>query len=304
MTVLDGRGGSSKTPSRLFILLHAALCTFVLYRVLVYHTSRPAADLPDIDGNGPIEDYLNLDPHLPETAADTLRLHRVRQFDRVIPSSLAAQHTSPASPPTNASAAPARPRHHARCAVFSCASPGYWLTDASLSANAVRDCDRLHFSAYTYNAAGERVASTWCRVPLLQHLRHYFGRYERVLYVDPDIRYRDPWVMKTECDGGAAVVIATKPNDKKAQHAEMQMNWLLICDPHDARLPTIFAKWDKAWRDVHMQDQTVFNEVWRCGDADGGIKCVQNGFDNAIVVFHCGGYLPKFLRSKCMHKHF
>lgn len=190
----------------------------------------------------------------------------------------------------------------ARCVVFSCASPGYYLTDESLTHNVVRDCDRLHFSAYTFNRDGEQVASTWCRVPLLKHFEHYFAGYDRILYVDPDIRYRDPWVMQSDCGTNSSVVVATKPLGEGMR--EMQMNWLLICHPGDRRVNSVFDKWDEGWRDVKMQDQTVFNEVWSCGGAQGAIKCVENSFDNAIVVFHCGGYLPRFLRTRCMRKHF
>lgn len=246
----------------------------------------------------------------------------MRQFDRVIPASATTTTESSVSismsvrknerrkhmtrqqqqGTNNNKTDISRTKRNAKCVVFSCASPGYYLTDESLTHNRVYDCDRLHFSAYTYNSDGLKVASTWCRVPLLKHFQHYFFGYDRILYVDPDIRYRDPWVMQSDCGRNVSILVATKPVDGGVR--EMQMNWLLICDPGDKRVGRVFDRWDEMWRDVDMQDQTVFNEAWKCGGADGGIKCVENSFDNAIVVFHCGGYLPRFLRTRCMRKHF
>lgn len=143
-------------PSPFPILPHACLCDFVPYHDAAYHLSRSAADLRNIYCHGPIEDCLCLDPHLPDTASDTLRLHHVRQYDRVIPSSLLARH-QPAAPASANASAPAPLPHRYQYTSSSCTSPGYRLTDSSLSSNAVPDYDPMHF-AYTCNVIGDLVA--------------------------------------------------------------------------------------------------------------------------------------------------
>lgn len=242
----------------------------------------------NIHFRGEIDEFLRLDGKTSLKKKSSLYVRRVKHLDRVIPAN-----------PYKAA------NNNARCAVFSCASPGYFLTEASLKENIVSECDRFHFATNAYSKEGKKVASTWCRVPIFQQLNYYFRNYERVLYVDPDVRYRESMIMKSDCNSSSsrpgAMIISTKT---KNGVREMQMNWLLICNVKDDRLKSVFNMWDEAYKNVWMQDQTVFNEVWKCGDLDGGIKCVRNDLDCAILVFHCGGYLTRFLRPKCMRKQF
>lgn len=240
---------------------------------------------------GSLDKFLGTENNSESFDDGQLHLKRDRQFDRVIPANLTDGK-------------------RARCVAFSCASPGYWLVEENLAANRVEECDRVHFAVHTYNSKGEEVASTWCRVPILRNIRAYLPNYQRILYIDSDIIYREPEIMKTDCETERpALIISTKPTEVKnggnaVMLREMQMNWFLLCRPDDPQSKILFSKWDLAYRNVHMQDQTVFNEVWNCNSPYNGIKCVKNSFDNAILVFHCGGYLPRYLRYRCMHKNF
>lgn len=63
-----------------------------------------------------------------------------------------------------------------------------------------------------HNASRDHVASTSFLVPFLQHLGHYFRRYERILYSHHGIWFRDQYVMNKQWEGGPSVLMAQSPN--------------------------------------------------------------------------------------------
>lgn len=181
------------------------------------------------------------------------------------------------------------------CLIFSCSRRNYPLLGSSLAANSRtnKHCDRAHFFVRTFaTSAGKPVASHWCRVALLNHRPDIFDQYRTVAYVDVDVIYSERGILAA-AESERPFSISSKVKRGKT---EIRTCWFVIRDVKDMRTKRMLSAWAENWKNVRLQDQTVFNELFDCDFVD----CVDESERRTIELKHCGSGLDMHQRMMCL----
>lgn len=177
------------------------------------------------------------------------------------------------------------------CVIFSCSAKGYFLLEPSLKASKAKQCDRIHYSGTTFNRKGKKTTAHWCRVALL--LGKKLDRYKTIMYVDVDVVFNETSLIETGEKYHNKILIISKKYEKKKDI--LRTCWFVL--PNISKAKRLITKWAKNWKNVHLQDQNVFNKLWRCSTS--GIQCLEPN-ENYPELRHCGSYLKGNSRVECL----
>lgn len=160
---------------------------------------------------------------------------------------------------------------------------------------------RRHIPQQGYFNSPSPAPPEWCRVAVLLSATTLLREYNRALYADLDMLYDEHEASTAQC-GVSGIALSLRVG---AGPTVMHTNWILFCHLHGSKTMRLAGKWAKAFEDIRLQDQAVFNKVFKC---ERDVTCVyndrrSNGNGSAvqkIETSHCASFLERTQRLKCM----